>query len=57
MVQLNDLISIIGIGSFVGMVVGCMVGFNRDVTARTQKKMLRLATVSLFAFISWFIWG
>lgn len=54
---MNGLISITGIGSFVGMVVGCMVGFNRDITARTQKKMLRLATVSLFAFISWFIWG
>lgn len=54
---MNDLISTIGIGSFIGMVVGFMVGFDRDVTARTRKKMLRLATVSLFVFISWFIWG
>lgn len=54
---MNGLLFTIGIGSFVGMVVGCMIGFDRDVTARTRKKMLRLATVSLFVFISWFIWG
>lgn len=48
---MEGLLSIIGLGSFVGMALGYMVGFDHDFGASTQKKMLRLATISLFVFI------
>lgn len=52
---MEGFLSIIGLGSFVGMALGCMIGFDHDFGASTQKKMLRLATVSIFTFISWFV--
>lgn len=49
---MEGLLSIICLGSFVCMFLGYMVGFDHDFIASTRKKMLRLATVSLFALVS-----
>lgn len=49
---MEDLLSIIGLGSFLGTALGCIAGFGHDFTAFTRKKMLRLATISIGVIIS-----
>lgn len=49
---MEDLLTFIILGSFVCMFLGYMIGFDHDVTAPTRKKILRLATVSLFVLTS-----
>lgn len=45
----------IGLVTLLGMFVGLMAGFDPTLTESTRKNTLRLATISMFVFISCFV--